>query len=87
VRRFAARVRIFDGHNDALSRIARSGRPDAATGFLDGDGDGHLDVPRATASGLAGGCFAVLTCPPPGDAYEDGSYSRRRRTRPPGARR
>jgi membrane dipeptidase len=74
VRRFAARVRIFDGHNDALSRIARSGRPDAATGFLDGDGDGHLDVPRATASGLAGGCFAVFTCPPAGDAYEDGSY-------------
>ena len=87
MRGFAARVRIFDGHNDALSRIARSGRPDAAAGFLDGDGDGHLDLPRAAAGGLAGGCFAVFTCPPPEDAYEDGSYFAPRRTRPPGARR
>jgi membrane dipeptidase len=74
VRGFAARVRIFDGHNDALSRIATSGRPDAASGFLDGDGDGHLDLPRAAAGGLTGGCFAVFTCPPPEDAYDDGSY-------------
>ena len=74
MRGFAARVRIFDGHNDALSRIATSARPDAAAGFLDGDGDGHLDLPRAAAGGLAGGCFAVFTCPPPHDAYEDGSY-------------
>jgi len=74
VRGFAARVRIFDGHNDALSRIARSGRPDARAGFLAGDGDGHLDLARAAAAGLAGGCFAVFTCPPPEDAYHDGSY-------------
>ena len=74
MRGFAARVRIFDGHNDALSRLATSGRPDAAAGFLAGDGEGHLDVPRAAAAGLTGGCFAVFTCSPPGDAYEDGSY-------------
>ena len=67
-------MRIFDGHNDALSRLAGSSYPGAAAGFLAGDGDGHLDVPRAAAGGLAGGCFAVFTCPPPDDAYEDGSY-------------
>ena len=66
-------MRIFDGHNDALSRIARSG-PDAPAGFLAGDAAGHLDVPRAAAGGLAGGCFAVFTCSPPEEAYEDGAY-------------
>jgi len=66
-------VRIFDGHNDALSRIARSG-PGALGGFLAGDGAGHLDLPRAAAGGLAGGCFAVFTCSPPDDAYDDGAY-------------
>ena len=73
MRGFAGLVRIFDGHNDALSRIARSG-PGALEGFLAGDGAGHLDVPRATAGGLAGGCFAVFTCSPPEEAYEDGAY-------------
>ena len=66
-------MRIFDGHNDALSRIARSG-PGALGGFLAGDGAGHLDLPRAAAGGLAGGCFAVFTCSPPDDAYDDGAY-------------
>jgi membrane dipeptidase len=51
---------VFDGHNDALLRataeeIAR-GRP-----------DGHLDVPRARAGGLAAGIFAVFT---PGEETE-----------------
>ena len=70
---YAARVRIFDGHNDALSRLAGAG-PDAPAGFLAGDGAGHLDLPRAAAGGLAGGCFAVFTCAPPDAAYADGSY-------------
>jgi membrane dipeptidase len=73
VRGFAGLVRIFDGHNDALSRIARSG-PGALEGFLAGDGAGHLDVPRAAAGGLAGGCFAVFTCSPPDQAYDDDAY-------------
>ena len=51
--------RVFDGHNDAL---LRSG-PDA---FIGGRPDGHLDLPRARAGGLAGGIFAVFT-PSPGD--------------------
>ena len=67
VRGFAGLVRIFDGHNDALSRSARSG-PGALEGFLAGDGAGHLDLPRAAAGGLAGGFFAVFTCSPPDPA-------------------
>jgi membrane dipeptidase len=66
-------VRIFDGHNDALSRVAHAG-PEARGRFLDGGGDGHLDLPRAERGGLAGGCFAVFTCDPPDGAYESGAY-------------
>jgi membrane dipeptidase len=64
-------VRVFDGHNDALSR--RVGGADVA-GFLDGDGDGHLDLPRATQGGLRGGCFAVFTCAPDERDYASGAY-------------
>ncbi len=65
--------RVFDGHNDALSRIARGG-PDALAGFLAGDGEGHLDLPRAQRGGMAGGCFAVFTCSPEDEEYESGTY-------------
>lgn len=54
---------IFDGHHDALTsatadRLA-TGRP-----------DGHLDLPRACAAGLAASIFAIFT-PTPGDASMD----------------
>lgn len=56
--------RVFDGHNDVLLRLWRAG--DFAGGrFLAGDGEGHLDLPRARAGGLAGGFFAVFV---PGSA-------------------
>jgi membrane dipeptidase len=45
--------------------LSRLGEARATEGFLAGDGAGHLDVPRARAGGLAGGCFAVFTCDPP----------------------
>ena len=64
---------VFDGHNDALSRLMKAG-PDAPAGFLAGDGAGHLDVPRAQRGGLAGGCFAVFTCSPEDADYESGAY-------------
>jgi microsomal dipeptidase-like Zn-dependent dipeptidase len=66
-------LRVFDGHNDALSRLWKAG-PDAADGFLAGDGAGHLDLPRAARGGLAGGCFAVFTCSPGEDSYDSGAY-------------
>jgi membrane dipeptidase len=43
-------------------------------GFLSGDGEGHVDLPRALRSGLAGGCFAVFTCKPSDEEYESGAY-------------
>lgn len=46
---------IFDGHNDVLTRLMRSGDSGA---FLAGD-RGHIDLPRAQAGGWAGGFFAV----------------------------
>ncbi|MGH6923086.1 MAG: dipeptidase [Propylenella sp.] len=52
---------IFDGHNDVLLRLARKSEPDGGVAsFLEGDGAGHLDLPRARAGGLAGGLFAVF---------------------------
>jgi membrane dipeptidase len=66
-------MRVFDGHNDVLSRLAGAG-PGAAAGFLAGDGEGHLDLARAADGGLAGGCFAVFTCSPPEAAYDSGAY-------------
>src|SRR3954468_4556601 len=51
---------VFDGHNDALLRAT-------AEEIVAGRGDGHLDVPRASAGGLAAGIFAVFT---PGDEVE-----------------
>jgi membrane dipeptidase len=50
--------RIFDGHNDVLLRLWRKGDV-AGRHFIDGDGEGHLDLPRARAGGLRGGFFAV----------------------------
>jgi membrane dipeptidase len=66
-------VRVFDGHNDVLSRLLEGG-PDAPAGFLSGDGDGHVDLPRAARGGFAGGCFAVFTASPPDEAYASGAY-------------
>lgn len=49
---------VFDGHNDAVLAVYRG---DATVADLrDGRSDGHLDVPRARAGGLAGGVFAVF---------------------------
>ena len=39
--------------------------------FLDGDGAGHLDLPRARAGGLAGGLFAVFVPTPEPDGDRD----------------
>jgi membrane dipeptidase len=43
---------VFDGHNDALSRLDHDGIPAGRSG-------GHLDLPRMRAGGLRGGIFAV----------------------------
>jgi membrane dipeptidase len=51
-------IPIFDGHNDVLLRLHRSGLGDAEQRFLNGEPRGHLDLPRARAGGFAGGLFA-----------------------------
>jgi membrane dipeptidase len=66
-------LRVFDGHNDALSRITKAG-DGAAASFVAGGTEGQLDLPRAARGGLAGGCFAVFTCSPDDHAYESGAY-------------
>lgn len=53
--------RIFDGHNDVLLRLVRKKEADGgAASFLEGDGEGQLDLPRAATGGFAGGLFAVF---------------------------
>lgn len=49
---------VFDGHNDTLLRLWKAGDL-VGRRFLDGDGQGHVDLPRARAGGLVGGFFAV----------------------------
>jgi membrane dipeptidase len=50
---------VFDGHNDALLRLA--GKPPGdPRAFLERSEAGHLDLPRAREGGFAGGMFALF---------------------------
>src|SRR6476659_8463205 len=49
----------FDGHNDVLLRLWRQGN-DGVAAFLEGDGKGHLDLPRAREGGMVGGLYAIF---------------------------
>ncbi|WP_292516769.1 dipeptidase [Mesorhizobium sp.] len=51
---------VFDGHNDLLLRLFERGGADAARSFLEGGGQGHLDMPRMKQGGMAGGFFAMF---------------------------
>ncbi|WP_347139784.1 membrane dipeptidase [Paracoccus sp. SSK6] len=55
-------IPVFDGHNDFLQRVVAQG-PEV---WLNGDGTGHLDLPRARAGGLVGGFFAIWIPAPHG---------------------
>jgi membrane dipeptidase len=57
-------VPVFDGHNDALLRLHRSGVEDPITPFLEGEASGHIDLPRARTGGLAGGLCAIYVPSP-----------------------
>ena len=57
-------LRVFDGHNDTLTR-------DDADDFATGREGGHIDLPRARAGGLGGGIFAAFT-DTPGDRWIEG---------------
>ncbi len=55
-------VPIFDGHNDTLLSLYLPPRgSDAPRSFFTRSDQGHIDLPRAQAGGLAGGFFAIFT--------------------------
>jgi len=56
---------IFDGHNDALTRVCLPASAGGRDFFARGE-SGHIDLPRAREGGLAGGLFAI--CAPPDKA-------------------
>ena len=60
--------RIFDGHNDVLSALAKTGDT-TGTGFFEGGVLHHVDLPRAQEGGFAGGFFAMWS-PGPDDPLE-----------------
>jgi membrane dipeptidase len=69
-------VPVFDGHNDVQLRLWMKTGGNPVSEFLNGDGQGHLDMPRMKAGGFAGGFFAIFaptdgTDLPDGDDDED----------------
>ena len=72
---------IFDGHNDVLSNLYRSGGFGQAHSFLDGR-DGAVDLIKAREGGFSGGFFAIYvpSSGDPDDKYDemtarlDGTY-------------
>lgn len=71
---------ILDGHNDSLGDLYPYRRQDLDK-FLTGRANGHLDLPRARAGGLAGGFFASFASahepgvhPPPPVTRTAGGY-------------
>lgn len=54
---------IFDGHNDVLSRLWEKQSATPHRDFLQGDGLGHLDLPRMKTGGFCGGLFAIYVPP------------------------
>lgn len=63
-------IPVFDGHNDFLLRLLRAPEKRDAT-WLEGDGTGHLDLPRMREGGFAGGFFAIYIPSPPEDRPDD----------------
>jgi len=58
-------IPVFDGHNDFLQRMVEAGESRDRL-WLEGDGTGHLDLPRMRAGGMVGGFFAIWTPSPAG---------------------
>ena len=52
-------IPILDGHNDSLHHLYPYGDEQVRKFFMQHT-EGHLDLPRARAGGLAGGFFAVF---------------------------
>jgi membrane dipeptidase len=54
-------IPVFDGHNDVLLRLWLKKNKSAAQHFIQGDGLGHIDLPRLQNGGFIGGLFAVFS--------------------------
>jgi membrane dipeptidase len=67
----ASLLPVFDGHNDLLLRLYRKHPSDAVRTFLEGDGTGHLDLPRMRRGGFVGGFFAIFVPDPDDDPHAD----------------
>ena len=65
---------VFDGHNDVLLRLRRSGAKHPVRSFLDGEAVGHIDLPRARAGGLAGGLCAIYVSSPSMEKDDNGDF-------------
>jgi membrane dipeptidase len=61
---------IFDGHNDVLLRLWLKKSARAAEDFVEGDGLGHMDLPRIQAGNMVGGFFAIFS-PSQADTHND----------------
>lgn len=72
-------VPVFDGHNDLVLKIAAAGAARDRL-WLQGEGAGHLDLPRMLSHGFAGGFFAVYI---PSAEYEDLSALEQKMDQPP----
>jgi membrane dipeptidase len=55
-------IPVFDGHNDLLLRLWNAPGQRRRL-FVQGEGRGHLDLPRMRAGGFAGGLFAIFVPP------------------------
>ncbi|MFO1123569.1 MAG: dipeptidase [Hyphomicrobiales bacterium] len=57
-------IPVFDGHNDLLLRLWSKTDGNPVRDFVEGDGQGHLDLPRMNRGGFAGGFFAIFVPSP-----------------------
>ena len=71
-----ALIPIFDGHNDVLLRLWLKKSEGAVRDFLDGDGEGQVDLPRLQKGGVAGGLFAIFPPPDITDFPDDDALNR-----------
>jgi len=70
-------VPVFDGHNDTLLKLECAARQGTGLDFAGGAPSLDIDLPRARASGFAGGFFAMFT-----PAMQDGEVVKFDRTDP-----
>ena len=52
---------FIDGHNDVLLRLWLKHSEHAAADFVQGDGLGHMDLPRIKTGNMAAGFFAIFS--------------------------